>query len=96
MGKHVKITSESTRVPILTDATVTEIKNESPSVLGFNLQIHNPKFSFFAGQWYDNSMFLNNIILDFGKKRVKKRIKLYEKYYHSLHYLVKPCFLFIP
>ena len=50
-GKHAKITSDAPRIPVLAEAVVTDIREESPNVYGFTMKINNPKFSFFAGQW---------------------------------------------
>ncbi|KAK7071306.1 Oxidoreductase NAD-binding domain-containing protein 1, partial [Halocaridina rubra] len=59
LGKHLKITAHSTRLPVVAKAVVTDIREESPSVKGLTLQTDNPHFNFKAGQWVD--MFIPGI-----------------------------------
>ncbi|XP_076069731.1 oxidoreductase NAD-binding domain-containing protein 1-like isoform X5 [Oratosquilla oratoria] len=52
-GKHLRITALHTREPVLSKAIVTDIRQESPTVLGLTLRVTNPGFYFKAGQWVD-------------------------------------------
>ncbi|CAL4080993.1 unnamed protein product, partial [Meganyctiphanes norvegica] len=52
-GKHLRITAQNTRLPVLAEATVTEINEKSPMIKSFTFQIRNPQFDFKAGQWVD-------------------------------------------
>lgn len=58
-GKHLQITAHNTRLPVIAQAVVTDVRLESPSVKGITLQIDNPQFEFKAGQWVD--MFIPGI-----------------------------------
>ncbi|KAK8722473.1 hypothetical protein OTU49_012233, partial [Cherax quadricarinatus] len=52
-GKHLKITAQNTRLPVIAQAVVIDIREESPTVRGLTLQVDNPDFTFRAGQWVD-------------------------------------------
>ncbi|XP_045598090.1 oxidoreductase NAD-binding domain-containing protein 1 isoform X2 [Procambarus clarkii] len=52
-GKHLKITAQNTRIPLIAPAVVTDIRPLSPTVHGLTLKVDNPNFTFKAGQWVD-------------------------------------------
>ncbi|XP_068235451.1 oxidoreductase NAD-binding domain-containing protein 1-like [Palaemon carinicauda] len=58
-GKHLQFTAKHSRLPVIAEAVVTDVRQESPAVKGVTLKIDNPKFTFRAGQWVD--MFIPGI-----------------------------------
>ncbi|XP_050731765.1 oxidoreductase NAD-binding domain-containing protein 1-like [Eriocheir sinensis] len=52
-GKHLKITAQQSRQPVTAAATVTALRQASPSVRCITLTVHDPTVTFKAGQWVD-------------------------------------------
>ncbi|XP_050418628.2 oxidoreductase NAD-binding domain-containing protein 1 [Patella vulgata] len=50
---HLERTAHNSRNEELSTATVTSVRNESPTVKGLTLTIHNKSFKHKAGQWVD-------------------------------------------
>ncbi|XP_071803437.1 oxidoreductase NAD-binding domain-containing protein 1-like isoform X2 [Asterias amurensis] len=53
MSDHLDRTAHNFRQPGISNATVTELKEVSPSVKYLTLKVANPNFHFKAGQWVD-------------------------------------------
>ncbi|KAK4303841.1 hypothetical protein Pmani_017880 [Petrolisthes manimaculis] len=53
VDKHLKVTASSTRLPVVSQAEVIRTRQETPTVRCITLKLHNPAFSFKAGQWVD-------------------------------------------
>ncbi|XP_033639224.1 oxidoreductase NAD-binding domain-containing protein 1-like isoform X2 [Asterias rubens] len=53
MSDHLDRTAHNFRQPGISNATVTELKEVSPSVKFLTLKVANPNFHFKAGQWVD-------------------------------------------
>lgn len=53
-GDHSQRTANNFRYNVVSEATVLEMKQESPNVKSLLLKVHNEQVSFKAGQWYQH------------------------------------------